>query len=290
MTAAPFDTEAAMGTAPPDDTPIPTLMRRARGAYAQAIRAELQAMGTDDLPRNGAGILFSALAPDADAGQRGPSLSDQLGITKQAVSQLIQNLVQRGFVVRRDDPGDGRRVGLELTERGHEIVHAVVRAVDSVDGELAAAVSPAEVEAFRKALTALARIKTERVRHGTSTRRPPRTEGRFEPIFPVRDLRASLAHYEGLGFTTSSHDAGYGFARWGGSSIHLAAEPGRTSASQGAAAYLQVPDADTVHAAWSTPGLGGVTHPVEDTPWGVREGSHTDPDGNVIRFGSPRPR
>ena len=28
---------------------------RARGAYAQAIRAELEAIGVDDLPRNGAG-------------------------------------------------------------------------------------------------------------------------------------------------------------------------------------------------------------------------------------------
>ena len=35
----------------------PTLMRAARGVYARSIRAELQTIGIDDLPRNGAFIL-----------------------------------------------------------------------------------------------------------------------------------------------------------------------------------------------------------------------------------------
>ena len=35
----------------------PTLMRAARGAYARSIRAQLHAIGIDDLPRNGAFIL-----------------------------------------------------------------------------------------------------------------------------------------------------------------------------------------------------------------------------------------
>ena len=35
----------------------PTLMRAARGAYAQSIRAQLHAIGADDLPRNGVFVL-----------------------------------------------------------------------------------------------------------------------------------------------------------------------------------------------------------------------------------------
>jgi hypothetical protein len=38
---------------------------------------------------------------------------------------------------------------------------------------------------------------------------------------------------------------------------------------------------------WSRPGIAGHTHPVGPTPYKRREGSHVDPDGNVIRFGSP---
>ena len=35
------------------------------------------------------------------------------------------------------------------------------------------------------------------------------------------------------------------------------------------------------------PGVGGETRPVGPTDYEFREGSHVDPDGNVIRFGSP---
>ena len=40
------------------DFATPTLMRAARGTYARSIRAHLQAIGVEDLPRNGAFILF----------------------------------------------------------------------------------------------------------------------------------------------------------------------------------------------------------------------------------------
>ena len=46
-------------------------------------------------------------------------------------------------------------------------------------------------------------------------------------------------------------------------------------------------DADALFEEWSRPGIGGRTTPVGPTPYGMREGSHTDPDGNLIRFGSP---
>ncbi len=46
----------------------PTLMRSARGAYARSIRAQLQAIGIDDLPRNGAFILAGI---DSTGGPRG---------------------------------------------------------------------------------------------------------------------------------------------------------------------------------------------------------------------------
>ena len=38
---------------------------------------------------------------------------------------------------------------------------------------------------------------------------------------------------------------------------------------------------------WARPGVGGLTRRVGDTPYKLREGSHADPDGNLIRFGSP---
>lgn len=63
--------------------------------------------------------------------------------------------------------------------------------------------------------------------------------------------------------------------------------PDRQAAAGGA--YLYVRDADALYQEWSQPDIGGRTQPVGATPYGLREGSHLDPDGNLIRFGSPMP-
>ncbi len=117
----------------------------------------------------------------------------------------------------------------------------------------------------------------------------------FSPVFPVRDLPRALAHYAALGFDTQPYDGGvpYGFAERDGVSLHLSAEhvhgDGEDAHDHASSAYLYVDDADALYDAWARPGAGGLTRRVGDTPYRLREGSHVDPDGNVIRFGSPMP-
>jgi hypothetical protein len=261
----------------------PTLMRAARGAYARSIRVQLQAIGVDDLPRNGAFILTGVAAAD---GPR-PDPTAALGVTKQAVSQLTDTLVSRGYLERSPDPDDRRRVALELTERGRLVVEAVARGVATVDLQLRERVPAEQVDAMRAGLRALAEIKTASETAGAGRRRPGRPFRSFSPIFPVRDLAAALAHYAALGFTTRPYEDGdYGFADRDGTGLHLAADAGHDP-GRGSAAYLYVRDADALYAEWSAPGIGGHTHPAGPTPYGLREGSHVDPDGNLIRFGSP---
>jgi DNA-binding MarR family transcriptional regulator len=45
-------------------------------------------------------------------------VADHLGVTKQAAGQLVEQLVQRGYVIPEADPGDARSRILKLTERG----------------------------------------------------------------------------------------------------------------------------------------------------------------------------
>jgi DNA-binding MarR family transcriptional regulator len=262
----------------------PALMRSARGAYAQSIRAQLHASGITDLPRNGAFILAGI---DASGGPR-QDLPAELGVTKQAVSQVIDLLVSRGYLEREPDPDDRRRVRLSLTERGEDVAAAVQRGVEAVDRQLDAVVSPEHVAALRSALGALAGIKQADIATGAGRARPARQLLRFYPIFPVRDLRAALAHYGTLGFRTLAYeeDADYGFANRDGVGLHLSVHAGHAP-DQPASAYLHVRDAAALGEEWSRPGIAGHTHPAELTPWGMLQGSHTDPDGNVIRFGSP---
>ena len=266
------------------DFATPTLMRAARGVYAGSIRAQLHAIGADDLPRNGAFLLAGI---DSPGGPR-QDLPIELGVTKQAVSQLLDILASRGYVERGVDPEDRRRVTLELTDRGREVVQAVVRGVEAIDHQLHQRVEAGQIEAMRSALIALTQIKAQDLATGAGRPRPARQLLKISPVFSVRDLKAALAHYGALGFDTVPYADGdqYGFANRDGLGLHLAAHEGHDHTHTGSA-YLYVRDADKLYEEWARAGVAGHTSPVGPTPYKLREGSHTDPDGNLIRFGSP---
>ena len=106
-----------------------------------------------------------------------------------------------------------------------------------------------------------------------------------EPIFVVSDVQRAVAHYERLGFSSSHHDEGYAFAHRNELTIHLAG-PGVDPERVGRGAiYMHVDDADALADEWRRAGIDLVEP--EDFEHGKREGSHEDPDGNLIRFGSP---
>jgi catechol 2,3-dioxygenase-like lactoylglutathione lyase family enzyme len=106
---------------------------------------------------------------------------------------------------------------------------------------------------------------------------------RIAPIFGVRDLAVALEHYRRLGFGVREHDGGgYGYAVRDGIEIHLGVV---SDEHHRASAYLFVDDADGLAQSWQAAGVE--VHAPEDTEWGRHEGAVVDPDGNVIRFGSP---
>jgi catechol 2,3-dioxygenase-like lactoylglutathione lyase family enzyme len=106
------------------------------------------------------------------------------------------------------------------------------------------------------------------------------------PILPVRDLNASLSHYARLGFKVRAYEGGgYGFAKRDRSEIHLGFVPDIPPSDAKHSAYLFVDDADELAQSWLTAGIE--VHMPEDTEWGQHEGAVVDPDGNVLRFGSP---
>jgi predicted enzyme related to lactoylglutathione lyase len=107
---------------------------------------------------------------------------------------------------------------------------------------------------------------------------------RIAPIFPVRDLEVALRFYEQLGFATRRYAGGsYGYATRDGIELHLGAMQGGLAAP--ASAYIWTDDADSLAAGWVAAGVE--VHPPVDTAWRQREGAVVDPDGNVIRFGTP---
>ena|GEM_PF-274031 len=111
-----------------------------------------------------------------------------------------------------------------------------------------------------------------------------------EPVFRVVDVALAVGHYERLGFRTEYHDDAYAFASFGALTVHLAREPAAWPGYQPdrhmtSVLYIHVEDADRLAADWRAVGAT-VTGP-GDEDYGKREGQHVDPDGNLIRFGSP---
>jgi catechol 2,3-dioxygenase-like lactoylglutathione lyase family enzyme len=107
---------------------------------------------------------------------------------------------------------------------------------------------------------------------------------RAVPILAVRDVDAAVAFYAGLGFDVRPYTGGgYAVAFRDEAELHLG--QARDGAEGTVSAYVHVDDADAVAAEWRA--AGAEVHGPEDTDWGRHVGGLVDPDGNVLRFGSP---
>jgi glyoxalase/bleomycin resistance protein/dioxygenase superfamily protein len=107
----------------------------------------------------------------------------------------------------------------------------------------------------------------------------------FEPIFKVAQVSRSVAWFERAAFEVSYHDDTYAFAhRDRDLTIHLAQAAADEVPGHGVL-YIHCHDADRVAEEWRQAGIE--VHGPRDEDYGKREGSVIDPDGNVIRFGSP---
>ena len=140
-----------------DRVGLPGLLRAARKAYGLAVRAAFIDAGFDDVPRNGAYVLARVhedSSPLAD-------LSRGLGISKQAVSQLIDIMVMRGYLERTADAADRRRMLLTLTPRGQAAARVSWEAATEVDDELERRLSAEGVATLRASLKVLAEIAAQ---------------------------------------------------------------------------------------------------------------------------------
>jgi DNA-binding MarR family transcriptional regulator len=141
-----------MDTSNNNEIVIPALLRGARSAYSRAIHAQLAAVGCEDVPRNGSYVLGGM----ASHGFEANDLIQQLGVSKQAASQLIDTMVVRGYLERRINPDDRRRMTIELTEHGRAAAAAIRTGVESVDAKLRDILGAEGFAQFRFGLAALA--------------------------------------------------------------------------------------------------------------------------------------
>jgi DNA-binding MarR family transcriptional regulator len=100
-------------------------------------------VGADLRPTHG--FVFVRLAPDgATVGEIG----EHLGVTKQAASQLVAELVGKGYVRRTPHPADARARLIVLSDRGWACARAADEAAAEAIAGWAAVIGQQRVEAL----------------------------------------------------------------------------------------------------------------------------------------------
>ncbi|MFE0821344.1 MarR family winged helix-turn-helix transcriptional regulator [Streptomyces sp. NPDC058794] len=102
----------------------------AAGGLTQRIHEGVVARGFEGV-RPAHGFAFARLAPD---GATVTDLAVHLGMTKQAASQLVEELDRKGYVERRPHPADARARLVVLTEAGWACTRAAEEAAAEAVG------------------------------------------------------------------------------------------------------------------------------------------------------------
>ncbi|MEU1463266.1 MarR family winged helix-turn-helix transcriptional regulator [Streptomyces sp. NPDC005727] len=122
------------------------------GDLVQRIHDGVGARGFTDI-RPAHGFAFARLAPD---GATVTDLAAHLGVTKQAASQLVEEIVRKGYAERRPHPADARARLVVLTGRGWECTRAAEAAAAEVVGVWAELLGEGEIAALRQRLLRIA--------------------------------------------------------------------------------------------------------------------------------------
>jgi DNA-binding MarR family transcriptional regulator len=113
----------------PAPLPLPWLLRRVNQRYRAEIAGRLAAAQLGDLPQPGTWALMAIARGEAEPNQ----LMARMGVSKQAISKLVDRLVASDFVERTPNRTDRRRTDLTLTDKGREAVRVMTTAVGATE-------------------------------------------------------------------------------------------------------------------------------------------------------------
>ncbi|MDX3569198.1 MarR family winged helix-turn-helix transcriptional regulator [Streptomyces sp. ID05-47C] len=130
---------------------LTAVLLAAAGDLTRRINDGVEARGFEGRPAFG--FAFARLAPD---GATVTELAAHLGVTKQAASQLVDELVRKGYVERRAHPVDARARLVVLTERGWECTRAAEAAAADAVGVWVEILGEAEVRVLCDRLARIA--------------------------------------------------------------------------------------------------------------------------------------
>ena len=104
---------------------------------------------------------FSVLCRLEEAPRTPGELAEIERVAKPSMTRTVGALVDRGLVLRQDDPLDGRSVILSLSEEGRRSVKAIRRKRDAWMATRVARLTPEEQDVLARATEILAKVAGE---------------------------------------------------------------------------------------------------------------------------------
>ena len=89
-------------------------------------------------------------------GTRLVELARRLGVTRQAASQMVQQIERRGFLERTEDPEDGRAVLVRHTPAGRALLLDALSLMDEIETGYAELVGSKAMDQVRRTLRKIA--------------------------------------------------------------------------------------------------------------------------------------
>jgi DNA-binding MarR family transcriptional regulator len=112
-----------------NDMLIGALLRVPAQAIHRRIIKDLNEAGFEELSMP----HIAALQFPGPNGVRPSTLAERAGMSKQAMNRLLGSLEQSGYLVRSDEPDQGRARVVRFTKRGHAAyskIHAILRDIE----------------------------------------------------------------------------------------------------------------------------------------------------------------
>jgi DNA-binding MarR family transcriptional regulator len=137
------------------DPSTPTLLRTAYNVVSAAIyRAVSEAGATDMRPAHGNAMEMLAIQD----GLRLTDIAARAGMAPQSMGEIVDDLVAKGYLARREDPADRRAKRIYLTEKGRQTAQASRIALMEVERRVSEILGAGKYQEMRRNLAAISEI------------------------------------------------------------------------------------------------------------------------------------
>lgn len=131
-----------------DKPDLAIVLVAANRCLTDRLDAAVRDVGATDM-RPAFGFVIRAVDAEEPTVSR---LAELLGVTRQAASKVVDEMVRRGYLLRASDPADRRRTRLRLSAKGRRVRARAAAESEAIEAELRAAAGDRAVDGLRKAL------------------------------------------------------------------------------------------------------------------------------------------